>query len=49
MEMVTDIRMVQAVIIVGIIVVFALVIFHDWFFGEKEIDDRYGFPYSRKK
>jgi hypothetical protein len=37
------------VVIIGIIFLLALVIFKDWFFGEEEIDDSKGFPYSRGK
>jgi hypothetical protein len=34
---------------IGILALFALLFFHDLFFGEKEVDDRQGFPWSRRK
>jgi hypothetical protein len=47
--MVMDVIKIQAVVIIGIIFLLALVIFKDWFFGEEEIDDSKGFPDSRGK
>jgi hypothetical protein len=36
------------IILGGAVVILSLLIFGDWFFGEEKIDDRQGFPYSRK-
>jgi hypothetical protein len=47
--MAMDVIEIQATVIIGIIFILALVIFKDWFFGEKEIDDSQGFPHSRDK
>jgi hypothetical protein len=48
-----EIRIIQGVTILGIIIVSLLIMVikpvRDWFFGPPEIDDRRGFPYSRKK
>jgi hypothetical protein len=33
---------------IGIAGVFALLLFQDYFFGQKDIDDSQGFPYSRR-
>jgi hypothetical protein len=40
---------IQAAVIIGIIFILVLVIFQDWFFGKKEINNNKGFPYSRDK
>jgi hypothetical protein len=34
---------------IGIAALLALMIFGEWFFGPKDIDDRQGFPWSRNK
>jgi hypothetical protein len=34
---------------IGIVALFALLFLQDYFFGPKDIDDRQGFPWSRKK
>jgi hypothetical protein len=34
---------------IGVVALIALMIFQDFFFGKKEIDDRQGFPYSRRR
>jgi hypothetical protein len=33
----------------GVIFILALVKFREWFFGRRTIDDRQGFPYSRRR
>jgi hypothetical protein len=34
---------------IGVALLIALMIFQDFFFREKEIDDRQGFPWSRRR
>jgi hypothetical protein len=34
---------------IGIVALFALIFFEKYFFGSKKIDDRQGFPWSRKR
>jgi hypothetical protein len=34
---------------IGIVALFALLFLQDYFFGPKDIDDKQGFPWSRKK
>jgi hypothetical protein len=34
---------------IGIVALFALLFLRDCFFGPKDIDDKQGFPWSRKK
>jgi hypothetical protein len=34
---------------IGIAALIAMMIFQDFFFGKKEIDDRQGFPHSRRR
>jgi hypothetical protein len=34
---------------IGIVALFALLFLRDYFFGPKDIDDKRGFPWSRKK
>jgi hypothetical protein len=36
-------------LVIGIAALLALMIFEDFFFGPKEIDDRQGFPWSRNR
>jgi hypothetical protein len=36
-------------LVVGIIGLFAVLFFHEYFFGQKDINDRQGFPWSRGK
>jgi hypothetical protein len=47
--MVMDVIETQAVVIIGVIFLLALVVFKDWFFGKEDIDDSKGFPHSRDK
>jgi hypothetical protein len=34
---------------IGIVILFAILFFHEFFFGEKKTDDRRGFPCSRNR
>jgi hypothetical protein len=36
-------------LLVGVAALFAILFLHEFFFGEKEIDDRQGFPWSRRR
>jgi hypothetical protein len=40
--------MIQGIIIIGMIIALLLFAFQEYFFGEKELDDRQGFPWSRR-
>jgi hypothetical protein len=37
------------VLLIGIAALIALMVFQDFFFGKKKINDRQGFPWSRRR